>query len=123
MKIFNAAILFISVLVTSQNALAHAILVKSTPEKDAVLQQAPERIDLWFDAGVGPKYTALAVVNTSGERMDNQDGKLGSMDKSHLSATLKKMVPGRYGVRYRVQSEDGHIVTGKFFFQVAETQQ
>ncbi len=107
-------------LISSHYAMAHAILVRSTPEKDTVLQQAPERIDLWFDAGVGPKYTALAVVNTDGERMDNGDARLGTMDKSHLSATLKTMIPGRYGVRYRVQSEDGHIVTGKFFFQVIE---
>lgn len=102
----------------SQWAFSHAILVKSTPEKEESTNVVPKRMDLWFDAAVGPKYTSLAVVNTKGERMDNNDGALETFDKSHLSASLKPLTPGRYGVRYRVQSEDGHIVTGKFFFEI-----
>ena len=104
----------------SQWASAHAIMVRSTPEKESSSNVIPERVDVWFDAGVGPKYTSLAVVNSKGERVDNGDGELEMMDKSHLSATLKPVTPGRYGVRYRVQSEDGHIVTGKFFFEITE---
>ncbi len=119
MKKITTLFLFL-LMVGSQTVAAHAILVRSTPEKEAVLTVVPTRIDLWFDDSVGPKYTALAVVNTKGERVDNKDGDLEMLDKSHLSATLKPLTPGRYGVRYRVQSADGHIVTGKFFFQIAE---
>jgi methionine-rich copper-binding protein CopC len=104
----------------SQWVFAHAILVKSSPAKEESTNIIPSRIDLWFDDNVGPKYTALAVVNSKGERVDNKDGELEMLDKSHLSATLKKLTPGRYGVRYRVQSADGHIVTGKFFFKITE---
>lgn len=111
---------FILALVSSQWANAHAILVKSTPAKEESTNVVPTKIDLWFDDAVGPKYTALAVVNSKGERVDNRDGALEMMDKSHLSATLKKLTPGRYGVRYRVQSADGHIVTGKFFFEITQ---
>jgi methionine-rich copper-binding protein CopC len=100
--------------------LAHAILVKSDPEKEEVKTIAPTKVDLWFDAPVGPKYTSLAVVNSKGKRVDNKDGDLEFSDRSHLSATLMKLTPGRYGIRYRVQSEDGHIVTGKYFFTIAE---
>ena len=120
MKVMKKIIIFTVALgmMWSQWAFAHAILVKSTPAKEESTNIIPTRVDLWFDAGVGPKYTALAVVNSKGERVDNKDGELEMMDKSHLSATLKKITPGRYGVRYRVQSEDGHIVTGKFFFEI-----
>ena len=104
----------------SQWASAHAIMVKSDPEKESVSNVIPTKVDVWFDAGVGPKYTSLAVVNSKGERVDNKDGELEMFDKSHLSTTLKPITPGRYGVRYRVQSEDGHIVTGKFFFEITE---
>ncbi len=104
----------------SQGVFAHAILVKSSPAKEQSTNVVPTRVDLWFDDSVGPKYTALAVVNSKGERVDNKDGKLEMLDKSHLSATLKKLTPGRYGVRYRVQSADGHIVTGKFFFEITQ---
>lgn len=104
----------------SQWVSAHAIMVRSTPAKEESTNVIPSKVDVWFDAGVGPKYTSLAVVNSKGERVDNGDGELEMMDKSHLSATLKPITPGRYGVRYRVQSEDGHIVTGKFFFEITE---
>lgn len=104
----------------SQWVSAHAIMVKSAPAKESSTNIIPTRVDVWFDAGVGPKYTSLAVVSSKGERVDNNDGELEMMDKSHLSATLKPLTPGRYGVRYRVQSEDGHIVTGKFFFEITE---
>lgn len=107
-------------LVWSQWVSAHAIMVRSTPAKEESTNVIPTRVDVWFDAGVGPKYTSLAVVNSKGERVDNGDGELEMMDKSHLSATLKPITPGRFGVRYRVQSEDGHIVTGKFFFEITE---
>lgn len=102
----------------SQWASAHAIMVKSSPEKEASTNVIPTQVDVWFDDNVGPKYTSLAIVNSKGERVDNGDGALEMMDKSHLSATLKPITPGRYGVKYRVQSADGHIVTGKFFFEI-----
>jgi len=104
----------------SQWASAHAIMVKSEPAKEETTNVIPTRVDVWFDDNVGPKYTSLAVVNTKGERVDNKDGALEMLDKSHLSTTLKNIVPGRYGVRYRVQSADGHIVTGKFFFEITQ---
>jgi methionine-rich copper-binding protein CopC len=113
-------LLVVLALVWAEGIFAHAILVKSSPAKEAALKTPPNRVDLWFDAPVGPKYTALAVVNSKGERVDNRDGELEAFDKSHLSATLQKLTPGRYGIRYRVQSEDGHIVTGKLFFEVTE---
>jgi len=104
----------------SQWASAHAIMVKSSPEKESTISVAPKQVEVWFDDNVGPKYTSLAVVNSKGQRVDNKDGALEMMDKSHLVATVKDLTPGRYGVRYRVQSADGHIVTGKFFFEITQ---
>ncbi|HUL11086.1 MAG TPA: copper resistance protein CopC [Methylococcaceae bacterium] len=31
---------------------------------------------------------------------------------------MAKLTPGKYTVRYRVRSADGHVVSGKYFFQV-----
>lgn len=116
----TAILLLTTGMLWTQWVSAHAIMVRSEPAKESVSNVIPTKVDVWFDAGVGPKYTALAIVNSKGERVDNGDGELETFDKSHLSATLKPITPGRYGVRYRVQSEDGHIVTGKFFFQITE---
>lgn len=97
---------------------AHAIMVKSTPAKDEVLTEAPKQIDIWFNDKVGTEYKALAVIDNTGQRVDNKDAQQETFDESHLYATVKPLVPGTYTVRYRVVSIDTHIVTGKFQFTI-----
>lgn len=98
--------------------LVHAILVKANPEKESVITDAPEEVLLIFNDGVGEEYLALAVVDEAGKRVDKHDAKLDFTDRSHLRATVEKLPPGRYMVRYRVLSADGHVVSGKYYFQV-----
>lgn len=98
--------------------IAHAILVKANPEKESVVTDVPEEILLIFNDGVGEEYLALAVVDESGKRVDKHDAKLDFTDRSHLRASVEKLPPGRYMVRYRVLSADGHVVSGKYYFQV-----
>ncbi|MGH8659937.1 MAG: copper resistance CopC family protein [Gammaproteobacteria bacterium] len=98
--------------------VAHAILVRSLPEQESTVQ-APEEVKLWFNEGVGEQYMALAVIDSEGKRVDNKDAAQGFFDKSELSVTLPPIPPGKYAVRYRVQSADGHIITGKYYFSVA----
>lgn len=97
---------------------AHAILVRSTPAKDSILPTAPTQIDVWFNDKVGSEFKALAVIDSTGKRLDNKDVQQESADESHLYATLQPLTPGIYTVRYRVVSIDTHIVTGKFQFTV-----
>jgi methionine-rich copper-binding protein CopC len=99
-------------------ALAHAILVKSQPAKDENVSIAPKQVDLWFNAAVKGEYKALAVIDSSGKRVDNQDVEQALLDGSHIYSTVGDLAPGKYTVRYRVVSEDSHIVTGKFDFTV-----
>ncbi|NJD05740.1 MAG: copper resistance protein CopC [Methylococcaceae bacterium] len=98
--------------------LAHAILVKALPERDAVVSDVPEEVLLTFNEGVGQEYLALAVVDESGKRVDKHDAHQDFTDHSHLRASVEKLVPGRYMVRYRVLSADGHVVSGKYYFQI-----
>jgi len=104
---------------TDRLLVAHAILVRSLPEQESTVQGSPEEVKLWFNEGVGEQYMALAVINSEGKRVDNKDAKQGFFDKSHLSVTLPSIPAGKYAVRYRVQSADGHIITGKYYFSVA----
>lgn len=97
-------------------AFAHAIMVRSSPEKDAVLTEAPKQVEVWFNDKVGTEYKALAVINSKGERVDNKDLTQEPLD--HLSATLQQLPPDTYTVRYRVVSIDTHIVTGKYQFTI-----
>jgi methionine-rich copper-binding protein CopC len=99
-------------------ALAHAILVKAQPEKESVVAAPPAEVVLVFNDAVGEEFLALAVIDPAGKRVDKHDAKLDFSDHSHLRASVEKLAPGRYTVRYRVLSADGHVVSGKYTFLV-----
>jgi len=115
---FIVPLLFLSSFLLPLAADAHAILVKSQPAKDEEVAVAPKQIDLWFNDPVRSQYKALAVINSDGKRVDNHDVEQSLTDGSHIYATVEDLAPGTYTVRYRVVSQDTHIVTGKFQFTV-----
>jgi methionine-rich copper-binding protein CopC len=89
---------------------AHAYLVKSVPAQRAVLLRAPARIQLWFNERLEPRYSSLSVSETA----------VSAEDPKQLSASLKSLPAGRYLVRYRVLSVDGHVVQDQFPFTVKQ---
>lgn len=111
-------LVFLTALAMPVVSSAHAILVKSQPAKDETVTEAPKKIDLWFNDPVRSQYKALAVINSEGKRVDNRDVEQEMLDGSHIYATVSDLEPGTYTVRYRVVSQDTHIVTGKFQFTV-----
>lgn len=102
----------------SSHVFAHAILVKSQPAKDETVSQSPKQVDLWFNDAVRSEYKAIAVIDSAGKRVDNHEVEQSLTDGSHLSVGVEKLTPGKYTIRYRVVSQDTHIVTGKFDFTV-----
>ncbi|MEQ1622571.1 MAG: copper resistance protein CopC [Methylococcales bacterium] len=116
-KIIKSTLLA-AALLSPVSVWAHAILVKSQPAKDETVAASPKQIDLWFNDPVKSEYKALAVIDSQGKRVDNHDADLSLTDGSNLHASVHDLVPGTYTVRYRVVSQDTHIVTGKFEFTV-----
>ncbi|WKJ90094.1 copper resistance protein CopC [Methylomonas montana] len=100
------------------SAFAHAILVKSQPAKDETVTESPKQIDLWFNDAVRSEYKALAVIDSTGKRVDNRDVAQSLTNGANIYATVPTLAPGTYTIRYRVVSEDTHIVTGKFEFTI-----
>lgn len=100
------------------SVFAHAILVKSQPAKDETVTESPKQIDLWFNDAVRSEYKALAVIDSTGKRVDNHDVAQSLTDGANIYATVPALEPGTYTIRYRVVSEDTHIVTGKFEFTI-----
>lgn len=109
---------FLLVMLCSKAVMAHAILVKSEPAKDEVVSSSPKEIHLWFNDAVKSEYKALAVIDSSGKRVDNHDVEQSFTNGANIHATVPVLEPGVYTVRYRVVSEDTHIVTGKYEFTV-----
>lgn len=97
---------------------AHAILVHAEPAKDAVIDKPPSEIKLTFNEEVGEEYLALAVQNDKGKRVDGHDASLQFGNHANLSASVSDMSSGKYLVRYRVLSADGHVISGKYYFTI-----
>jgi methionine-rich copper-binding protein CopC len=78
----------------------------------------PERVELWFSERLEAAYSSLAVEDASGARVDRRDVRVGPEDRRRLSVGIPSLGPGRYVVRYRVLSVDGHVVESTFGFTV-----
>jgi methionine-rich copper-binding protein CopC len=113
------AALFILLLVPS-TVLAHAYLVKSVPAQRAVLYRAPARIQLWFNERLEPRYSSLTLSAGDGKVVELGKVEVDADDPKQLNATLKALPAGRYVVKYRVLSVDGHVVQDQFPFTVKQ---
>jgi copper resistance protein C len=116
----RAALALLLVLALPGVAWAHASLVKSVPAQRAVLQRPPAHIQLWFNERLEPRYSSLTVVDSKGARVETGAMEIGADDPKRLSAALKELPAGRYTVKYRVLSTDGHIVQSEFPFTVRQ---
>jgi methionine-rich copper-binding protein CopC len=105
---------------TSENSfiLAHAIVVKTSPPQGGTASGSIGKVDVWYDAGIRDSLAALAVVSAAGERVDKRDAAIDSADPAHVSVGVNQMTPGKYTVRYRALSADGHMVSGAWEFDV-----
>src|SRR5438270_6754416 len=102
-------------------ASAHAILLRSDPAKDAVLNAAPQQVRMWFSEDLNLAFTTAQVVNAKNVRVDKGDAHVSSNDTKEMDVSLKSnLPPAVYIVVYRTDSaDDGHILTGSFIFSVA----
>lgn len=98
-------------------AVAHSFLVEATPSSKDHVAASPKTIKLRFGGGVEPKYSKLTVEGADGKVLG--EGSIGVPDKPReLSMDSPELAPGKYIVRYRVLSTDGHIVEGNYEFTV-----
>ena len=99
-------------------APAHSLLVRSEPGRNATVAHAPERVKLWFGERIEPAYAKLSVWSEAGKQVDAEDATVAPDDPALLSVSTPGLGPGRYTVRFRVLSVDGHVVESSFAFTV-----
>jgi copper resistance protein C len=98
--------------------LAHAVLVKSVPAQRAVLAESPPRVLLWFNERLEPAYSTVSVWDAAGAQVDAKDGAVSGDDPRRLELSLPPLPAGRYVIRFRVLSVDGHVVESSLPFTV-----
>jgi copper transport protein len=101
------------------SAQAHAQYVRSQPEENSVVPQAPIEVLIWFTEAVEIGYSETQVVDATGARVDNGDTHV-HFDPTNPGVTMQPNLPnGTYTVIWRVLSSvDGHRTAGTFAFSI-----
>jgi copper resistance protein C len=99
-------------------AEAHALLVRTSPPKRAVLRDAPKQIQLWFNERLEPEFATLTVSHRAGAAVGTGRAIVVGDDRKRLTLELPPLPPGNYTVRFRVLSVDGHAAEDSFPFSV-----
>jgi methionine-rich copper-binding protein CopC len=100
-------------------ASAHAIVLESEPSADAVLERAPERVVLRFNSKIEKRLSRVTLAAGRGEAQPLALADTSDREPDRLVVPLRPLVPGKYVVRYKVLSADGHITEGLLRFTVA----
>ena len=100
------------------SALAHSMLVKAEPARRAVLTKAPNQVRLWFNEKIEGDYASLIVLDDKKQSITDVKPTLASDDPKSIILPLPELLPGKYSIKFRVLSVDGHVVESSFDFTV-----
>ena len=98
--------------------LAHAMLVKAEPARRVGLAKAPTQVRLWFNEEVEKDYAALTVLDGDKRPMTEVIPQISADDPKSIILPLPELPPGKYTVKFRVLSVDGHVVDSSYDFTV-----
>jgi len=102
----------------TQSAVAHAELVNSFPVANSTLTKAPKFVQLEF----GEAITNLKSKNANSiVILDSKATKIATskvvIKKAIARVEFVGMIkPGKYTVKYRIVSADGHVLNAQFKF-------
>jgi methionine-rich copper-binding protein CopC len=99
-------------------ALAHSMLVKAEPPRRAVLAKTPAQVRLWFNEELEGEYASLIVLDAEKHPVTEIKPQLAPDDPKSIVLPLPELTPGKYSVKFRVLSVDGHVVESSFDFTV-----
>ena len=96
-------------------AVAHAIFTDSFPKANSVIEKLPDEAWVEFDGTLqqfeNVPVNKLIITDQNGTRLDDGNLKVGG---ARVGVHLAKKSSGIITFSYRVVSEDGHPVEGKY---------
>jgi len=97
-------------------ALAHAVLLSSTPQRNGTVNGPDITINLKYNSRVDGARSSLSLLRPDGtvERISAATQSAPDL----LSATGHGLAKGSYVLRWQVLASDGHITRGEVPFQV-----
>ena len=114
------AVLLVAPVASAPSASAHAALESTTPAKGAVVGKNTKQVSMIFGEEIlvikGKYPNSISVTNPQGVIVSTGVATVSGMK---ISESLKTpLIAGKYLVKYRVVSADGHVVSGSYNFSV-----
>ena len=104
-------------LVLPSAAAAHSLLLESHPAAGSTVR-APSRVTLRFNNRIEKRLSRVVIVDVRHVRHELSVVVVeGGLDT--LTVLAPPLVPGKYDLEWQVLSADGHVVNGRYGFQVA----
>lgn len=110
-------------LTLTTQVFAHADYERSAPDRNEVVPESPEQLDVYFTQDIRKTEGAnsLIVLDETGAQVNLDDGIVDDDDRLHMFTELpSNLPPGRYVVEWMTLSDlDDDDASGAFCFYVA----
>ncbi|MEP7133682.1 MAG: copper resistance protein CopC [Chloroflexota bacterium] len=104
---------------TVTSVSAHALLLRSNPAANAVLDTPPVQVVLFFSEPLEPKLSSISVIDSNSLIVDVGDVRVDPDDSKRMTVSLRSLTDGVYTVTWKaVSSADGHQTVGTYPFAV-----
>lgn len=114
-----AAALALAGLGLPADALGHAQLTGTSPQRGATVRIEPGAVTFRFDETVEGNFGAVRVFDARGGRVDQGGAFHPHGTGAQIAVRLRpRLHDGTYTATYRVVSADGHVVSGGFVFSI-----
>jgi methionine-rich copper-binding protein CopC len=97
-------------------ALAHAVLVQSTPTIDATVEGPEVAVSMKFSSRVDGARSTILLSTFDGKAKPVPIERQRTPDT--LTTHLTHLTPGKYSIRWQVLATDGHVTRGEIPFHV-----
>jgi len=102
-------------------ATAHAQLIKSFPIANAKLTKAPKYVQLEFGEVItnlmSKNANSIVILNSKATKIATSKIVIKkAIARVEFVGTLK---PGKYTVKYRIASVDGHVLSAQYKFSIS----
>ncbi|ELY3903785.1 CopC domain-containing protein YobA [Klebsiella aerogenes] len=114
-----SAAVFLSAMLTTASAFAHAHLQQQIPAADSTVSVSPQALTLTFSEGVELSFSGVTLNGPQNKPVAT--GKLARSDGNKAQLTLplnEPLAAGEYTVEWYVVSVDGHKTKGQYHFSV-----
>ena len=105
----------------TQSAVGHAELVKSFPVANSTLTKAPKYVQLEFGEAIitlkSKNANSIVVLDSKAKKI--KTSKIVIKKAIASVEFIRTLKPGKYLVKYRIASADGHILSAQYKFSIS----